>query len=235
MDDDPDWVTPRVAKDLVLETLCHGGAEDHQIGELFATWFNHETVRAKALEASWWRSDRLINIDGTETNKFVVSDYLLTLDDWRLVAAPGVERSLMWTVASLVAPVPTEAGMTGSVAFEGLRFSRADILARLQLMDDEAVAEPNHSLAKSSSTSSVSKTKIIPSDRAPAVKAGRPPSDNEILAKADELKAKGFTSYQIAGRMRHEPGFENVGTVMVRELVKGRWKPEGRPKSNGAR
>ncbi|MBG6116946.1 MULTISPECIES: hypothetical protein [unclassified Sphingobium] len=67
-------------------------------------------------------------------------------------------------------------------------------------------------------------------DRAPSVKAGRPPSDDEILAKADEMKARGLDGRTIAKQMRLEPGFENVATTAVRELIKGRWKPAGRPK-----
>lgn len=67
-------------------------------------------------------------------------------------------------------------------------------------------------------------------DRAPSVKAGRPPSDDEILAKADEMKARGLDGRTIAKQMRLEPGFENVATTAVRDLILGRWKPAGRPK-----
>lgn len=70
-------------------------------------------------------------------------------------------------------------------------------------------------------------------NRAPSVKAGRPPSDDDILAKADEMKQRGLTGYEIASQMRLEAGFENVSTIAVRELIKGRWKAPGRPK-NGA-
>lgn len=70
--------------------------------------------------------------------------------------------------------------------------------------------------------------------RAPAVKAGRPPGPEAILAKADEMKAGGLDSYRIASQMRHQVGFENVATTEVRELIKGRWKPSGRPKRKGA-
>ena len=66
--------------------------------------------------------------------------------------------------------------------------------------------------------------------RAPSVKAGRPPSDRDILARADEMKARGLDGRSIASQMRLEPGFENVATTAVRELIKGRWKPGGRPK-----
>lgn len=65
--------------------------------------------------------------------------------------------------------------------------------------------------------------------RAPAVKKGRPPSDSEILAKADEMKARGLSGREIAKTMRNEACFENVATTSVRELIKGRWEL-GRPK-----
>lgn len=71
-------------------------------------------------------------------------------------------------------------------------------------------------------------------DRSPSVKAGRPPADSEIYSKADEMKARGLTTYQISAQMRHELGFENVGTVEVRKMLRGRWKPSGRPKQKGA-
>jgi hypothetical protein len=69
--------------------------------------------------------------------------------------------------------------------------------------------------------------------RAPAVKAGHPPTDDIILKKADEMKARGLTGYEIASKMRHEPGFADVATIYVRDLIKGRWKG-GRPRGNGA-
>lgn len=66
--------------------------------------------------------------------------------------------------------------------------------------------------------------------RAPSVKKGRPPSDEDILAKADEMKARGLDGHTIAKTMRHELGFQNVATTTVRALIKGRWPPSGRPK-----
>lgn len=75
--------------------------------------------------------------------------------------------------------------------------------------------------------------KVAPSrrmERAPSVKAGRPPTNDEILAKADEMKARGLDGRTLAKEMRFEPGFENVATTAVRELIKERWKPSGRPK-----
>ncbi len=69
-------------------------------------------------------------------------------------------------------------------------------------------------------------------ERAPAVKSGRAPDDDLILAKADEMKARGMIGHLIAKTMRLEPGFENVATTQVRELIKGRYKPGGRPKKD---
>jgi len=74
------------------------------------------------------------------------------------------------------------------------------------------------------------KVPIAEAARAPAVKQGRPPSDEVILAKADEMRARGLDGYAIAKTLRFEPGFENVATTAVRALIKGRWKPAGRPK-----
>ena len=68
------------------------------------------------------------------------------------------------------------------------------------------------------------------SGRAPSTKAGRAPSDEEILAKAEEMKARGLRGRTIAKEMRHEAGFANVATTTVRDLIKGKWKPAGRPK-----
>lgn len=70
--------------------------------------------------------------------------------------------------------------------------------------------------------------------RAPSVKGGHPPDDEVILDKADEMKARGMNGRDIAGAIRLEPGFENVGTVQARDLIKGRWKPGGRPKRKRA-
>lgn len=60
--------------------------------------------------------------------------------------------------------------------------------------------------------------------RAASVKTGRPPPDDEILARADAMKLRGTDGRTIAKTMRLEPGFENVATTQVRELIRGRWK-----------
>jgi hypothetical protein len=96
-------------------------------------------------------------------------------------------------------------------------------------MEERAVADPPSEAAGRSH-----RQQDRSATRAPAVKAGRPPAPETLLAKADEMKARGLTSYQIASAMRHEPGFENVLTTEVRELVKGRWTSSGRPRQRGA-
>jgi hypothetical protein len=65
--------------------------------------------------------------------------------------------------------------------------------------------------------------------RSPSFKSGRPPTDEEILAMVDTMKARGQDGRTIAKEMRFEPGFENVATTAVRNLIKGRWLV-GRPK-----
>jgi hypothetical protein len=72
----------------------------------------------------------------------------------------------------------------------------------------------------------------LASRRAPAVKCGRPPDDEAILAMADEMKKRGLSGYNIAKKMHLEQGFENTATTHVRELIKGRYK-RGRPKISG--
>jgi hypothetical protein len=64
-------------------------------------------------------------------------------------------------------------------------------------------------------------------ERKPSVKKGRPPSDDRILAKADEMHAQGLGSRDIARDISKMPGFENVGTVAARALIDGRY-PRGR-------
>ncbi|MXO75014.1 hypothetical protein GRI40_07245 [Altererythrobacter aerius] len=113
------------------------------------------------------------------------------------------------------------------------RFKRSTLAARIgePLVSVTNCPEPPshrakgvHAIMPSESPESTART------RAPSVKAGRPPSDDEILAKADEMKSRGMDGRTIAKEMRLEPGFQNVATTAVRELIKGRWKPGGRPK-----
>jgi len=64
--------------------------------------------------------------------------------------------------------------------------------------------------------------------RAPSHKTGRPPSDIEVLAKADEMRGRKMTARDIAKFMRLELGFENIATRDVRELIRGRYSRTGR-------
>lgn len=70
----------------------------------------------------------------------------------------------------------------------------------------------------------------FPVQRAIPYKAGRPPSDEAIIAKAHEMHERGMTSLEIARDMRRESGFENAGNVHVRELIRGIFPRTGRPK-----
>ncbi|WP_143066701.1 hypothetical protein [Sphingobium sp. YR768] len=67
-----------------------------------------------------------------------------------------------------------------------------------------------------------------PSERAPTFKRGNPPSRDAILAKADEMHARGLSTIEIARDMRFEDGFEYVANRDARELIKGRYKRVGR-------
>ncbi|RVU04120.1 hypothetical protein EOE18_13195 [Novosphingobium umbonatum] len=64
----------------------------------------------------------------------------------------------------------------------------------------------------------------IAETRAPSVKLARPPANDAILKKADEMHKRGMKGRDIASRMRFENGFENTPTTLVRELIKGRYR-----------
>lgn len=107
--------------------------------------------------------------------------------------------------------------------------NRADLWTAFPAESFAAQSEPAQPEAKEARLAIVD-APARKSDRAPSVKAGHPPSDDAILAKADEMKTRGMDGRTIAKEMRREPGFENVATTAVRDLIKGRWKPAGRPK-----
>lgn len=48
--------------------------------------------------------------------------------------------------------------------------------------------------------------------------------ENEIRAKLDAMHQSGMNAEDIYREIRHEPGFENVGTLKAKELGTGRWK-----------
>ncbi|MXO74853.1 hypothetical protein GRI40_06415 [Altererythrobacter aerius] len=71
--------------------------------------------------------------------------------------------------------------------------------------------------------------------RASPHKKGRPPAEDTILAKADEMHASGMNGREIAKLMRLETGFENVGNNLVRDLIEGRYPRVGRAGSKKER
>jgi hypothetical protein len=60
----------------------------------------------------------------------------------------------------------------------------------------------------------------------------KPPSEEAILTKADEMRARGLTGRDLAKLMHLEDGFADVSSTEVRRLIKGRYKPTGRPSTN---
>jgi hypothetical protein len=107
----------------------------------------------------------------------------------------------------------------------GMALRRNDVVRLFGVQGDQSIG---------SSKPEPSKAEVNANGRAPSVKAGRPPSDDEILAKAEEMKTGGLDGRTIAKSMRYELGFENVANTTVRELILGRWPPGGRPKKKGA-
>lgn len=128
---------------------------------------------------------------------------------------PAVE----WT-RIMLAPLD----LSRQLPYELIRFKRGDVLRIFPQLGAESECLPRDNSAEKIQPVAVDKN-----DRAPSVKAGRPPGNDDILAKADEMKARGLDGRTIAKTMRLEAGFENTPTTLVRELLEGRW-PRGRPK-----
>lgn len=120
-------------------------------------------------------------------------------------------------------PTPANGVLADRISSEG----RAHIMAQVNKWS----LEDQLKVSVSSPTATANQNL---SQRAPAVKLGYPPNDAKILAKAEEMKALGLDGRTIAKQMRHEDGFENVTTTAVRDLIKGIWKPAGRPKRKRA-
>lgn len=74
----------------------------------------------------------------------------------------------------------------------------------------------------------------LPVQRANPHKAGRPPSDDEIIAKAHEMHNRGMKALEIARDMHLESGFENAGNVHVREKIRGIFSRTGRPRGKSS-
>lgn len=119
-----------------------------------------------------------------------------------------------------------------SFRFSEVEFNVGDLLGYCEkyLGPPRSEVSPPSPGAVNSRLDAAAERDVPSQDRAPAVKSGHPPSESDILDKADEMKQRGLTGREIAGQMRHEPGFENVGTCEVRALIIRRWKPSDRPK-----
>jgi hypothetical protein len=131
----------------------------------------------------------------------------------------------LWMCSTIEHRLVSQQHPLARITYTGIRFFKPDIAERMQidgLMTSVADAPMTEKLLPQSVTR----------ERSPSFKVGRAPDDDQILAKADEMKARGMSQREIAKNMRFEAGFENAGTVYVRELTKGRWKPTGRRKKD---
>lgn len=153
-----------------------------------------------------------------ETLQLAVPPMVRTVDEriqlTPLMFPPGAleSDSPLWTGEASF-PVPHE-GPLARASYYGIRIHQS---ALMEHFPEAANGEPPRHVT-----------------RAPSVKTGRAPSIDAILAKADEMKSRGLTGRKIAQTMRLEPGFENVATTEVRDLIIGRWKPSGRPKKTAS-
>ncbi len=120
-------------------------------------------------------------------------------------------KQAIWR-ADRLAPIPSAWEQAKNAVSQAYQFQSSEFLA--------AIKQTTPPLPEMS----------LSNQRAPAVKAGPPPTDEQILRKADEMKARGLNGRTIASQMRHEPGFENVSTILVRELILGRWQSGPSPK-----
>ena len=115
------------------------------------------------------------------------------------------------------------------VRLYGVRICRIEVNQKLPDAVKRAVALEVGPSETASIPAPAAKSSPAQFSRAPSFKAGRPPTDDEIRAKADELRARSnMTGRAIASAMHLEPGFENVATRDVRELLKGRYPRTGR-------
>lgn len=115
------------------------------------------------------------------------------------------------------------------VRLYAVRICRLEVLQQLPETVKRAIgpAAGSGTLTRSVPSSNLAETAA--SARAPSFKAGRPPLTDAILVKADEMRAlTQMTAREIASKMHLEPGFENVATRDVRELLKGRYPRTGR-------
>ena len=160
-------------------------------------------------------------IDDADTEDFPQNQYI-DEEFWRCVNA-GTASTKSYGDAGIFATTVIEDPDIGHhsesyfIWLSGVTFHAEDLVAFLK---DDFKGGP-----------SASPNPTQGAQRTPSVKKGNPPTDDEIRAKADEMHARGIKSRDIAKIMCREPGFENAGTVVVRDLLKGRW-PRGRKKKS---
>ena len=115
------------------------------------------------------------------------------------------------------------------VRLYAVRICRNEVFQKLPEVVKRQIASRSMSSAVTRAPQSGNLAASPISSRAPAYKAGNPPTSEAILAKADEMRTQTqMTAREIASKMHLEPGFENVATRDVRELLKGRYQRTGR-------
>lgn len=207
-----DWINPTQTERLVAAAMGPT-VSSGEVRTVLEGWINDDRILMKAAEVIRWESryhrsylapwepePPLDQIKQLEV-PFLFSD----------IPSGRLNSSRFWPLAEL-SVLLGQANQHARVVYTGIMLRKSDMERALEL---------SGLYAKSSSVSM---------ERAPAVKAGHPPCDEEILVKADEMKNRGLDGRTIAKEMRLEPGFHNVATTAVRDLIKGRWKATGRPK-----
>ena len=163
-----------------------------------------------ARSSTWFQEDGLFEIkEYSRLGAFL----------WTVNSVPAAD-DLIWKSGThtLTRPGWPDSDIRYNVDCFGIRFDPDGVAAILADCGVCDVAAPSR----------VEGASVGPLSRAPSVKAARPPSDDEILKKADEMRGRGLSGYEIAKRMRLERGFENVATRSVRDLIKGRYSRPGR-------
>lgn len=214
MPDNADWISPKEAE-LLVATKMGLTVGCPEVREALQGWINNDMISMHAAEVVRWESryyhsylldfERRSPVD--QTKHVEVSFLLSGIQTGRL------ESNRFWHLAELSVWLE-RANPNARAVYTGIRLRLSDIEHALELSDFTG------------------KSPSVSAGRAPSVKVGSPPNENEILAKAEEMKARGLDGRTIAKKMRLEPGFENVATTAVRELIKGRWRPAGRPKKS---
>lgn len=212
--------------------------------EEFETWLEPSEVTAIFVTAGWthneargWLIRRLRDglirgcaheiLVGQSAHETQHAHQLVTRDAWENLNA---QTYSFWNGGDHGYLIRAGFGTPDSqVRLYGVRICRIEVNQKLPAAVKEAVAPKATSKLAVHVSTSAAKPSLAQPTRAPSFKAGRPPTEDEIRAKADEMRARSnMTGRDIASAMHHEPGFENVATRDVRELLKGRYPRTGR-------